>query len=390
MGLDILVCGGGMYVAGRGADGYDGTIMPALLEGRRQGLIGRIAIATTRPATAEAAAAATARLAQAMGVDGTVEVWPKDGPSAQAFLDAAASFRPHAAAVSVPDHLHAAVAAPLAEKGIHCLVVKPLAGTLSDARAMAEAAEAGGALGCVEFHKRLDDANLLLKSAIGDGRIGQPLYAVVEYSQRKTVPRDSFKSWAESSSIFQYLGVHYVDLLLWATGFTPISASAWGQKDYLSGLGIDTWDAMQVVVEWARPDGGRFVSTHITNWIDPDQSSAMSDQAINVVGTKGRFQSDQKHRGVQVVTDGQGTADINPYFSVSRRDDFGRLEFSGYGIRSVLQFCGDVAAIRAGERIVADFGSIRPTFRQGLISTAVIEAVHASIANGGRPKEIHL
>ena len=51
---------------------------------------------------------------------------------------------------------------------------------------------------------------------------------------------------------------------------------------------------MQLVVEWERKDGGQFVSTHITNWIDPDETSAMSDQKINVVGTKGRFQADQK------------------------------------------------------------------------------------------------
>ena len=51
---------------------------------------------------------------------------------------------------------------------------------------------------------------------------------------------------------------------------------------------------MQVVIEWERKDGGLFVSTHITNWIDPDETSAMSDQKINVVGTKGRFQADQK------------------------------------------------------------------------------------------------
>lgn len=52
---------------------------------------------------------------------------------------------------------------------------------------------------------------------------------------------------------------------------------------------------MQVVIEWERKDGGLFVSTHITNWIDPDETSAMSDQKINVVGTNGRFQADQKN-----------------------------------------------------------------------------------------------
>ena len=51
---------------------------------------------------------------------------------------------------------------------------------------------------------------------------------------------------------------------------------------------------MQVVIEWERKDRGLFVSTHITNWIDPDETSAMSDQKINVVGTKGRFRQTKK------------------------------------------------------------------------------------------------
>lgn len=389
MSIDVLVCGGGMYVVGRGARGYDGTIMPALLEARRQGLVDRIAIATTRAETAAEAAEATAALAGRMGVDGAVETWPRQGTSADAFLDAAGSFKPHAAIISVPDHLHAEVTAPLARAGIHCQVVKPMADTLENARVMADAAAAGGVLGVVEFHKRLDEANTMLRDTVRNGGIGQPLYAVVEYSQRKCVPRDVFRGWAEKSSIFQYLGVHYVDLLQWATGFQPIKVSAWGQKDYLAGIGIDTWDAMQVIVEWSRPDGGRFVSTHITNWIDPDGSSAMSDQKINVVGTAGRFQSDQKHRGVQVVTDAAGTADLNPYFSVARRQD-DHLSFSGYGINSILQFIRDVGDIQAGRRQPSDLARTRPTFEQCLVSTAVVEAAHSSLAAGGQPQEVRL
>ena len=46
--INILIIGGGMYVAGRGTDS-DGTIMPAVLEARRQGGIDQIAIATTSP-----------------------------------------------------------------------------------------------------------------------------------------------------------------------------------------------------------------------------------------------------------------------------------------------------------------------------------------------------
>ena len=56
--IDLLIVGDGMYVTGRGAPGYRGTILPAVFEARRAGLVGRVAIATTKPDSAAAAGAA--------------------------------------------------------------------------------------------------------------------------------------------------------------------------------------------------------------------------------------------------------------------------------------------------------------------------------------------
>ena len=124
---------------------------------------------------------------------------------------------------------------------------------------MTEAAIKTGVVAQVEFHKRLDESNLLLRDAVQSDKLGNLLYAVIEYSQQKRNPRDIFSSWAGETSIFQYLGVHYVDILQFVTSFHPLRVSAWGQKDYLKNLGLDTWDSMQVVVEWERKDGGEFV-----------------------------------------------------------------------------------------------------------------------------------
>jgi predicted dehydrogenase len=48
--------------------------------------------------------------------------------------------------VVVPTQFHAATAVPLLERGVPCLVEKPIAGTLADADAILAAAERGGAL----------------------------------------------------------------------------------------------------------------------------------------------------------------------------------------------------------------------------------------------------
>ena len=59
----------------------------------------------------------------------------------------------------------------------------------------------------------------------------------------------------------------------------------------------------------------KMVTQFSTSWIDPSTSSAMSDQKYTIIGTKGRIESNQKHRGVEVTTESEGIQSINPYFS---------------------------------------------------------------------------
>ena len=84
--------------------------------------------------------------------------------------------------------------------------------------------------GLVEFHKRLDHANLKIKDSIDSGLIGDLLYVHVEYSQRRSIPSEIFSKWVEGTNIFQYLGVHYVDIIYFVTGYLPKRLVATGQK----------------------------------------------------------------------------------------------------------------------------------------------------------------
>ena len=358
-------------------------------------LVSEISIATTKASSAFEACRKSAEIAQQMGLDCQLSAFPKEGVTQDSFLQAVEIFKPDAVIISVPDHLHASISITLIEKGLHCLVVKPMASNLDEARAMLVTAKKHQVVAQVEFHKRYDESNLLLYDTVRSGKLGDLLYAVIEYSQQKNLPRELFRAWVEKSSIFQYLGVHYVDLLYFVTGFLPKRVTAWGQKNYLQSLGIETWDAMQVVVEWEntqKPLTNHFVSTHITNWIDPDETSAISDQKINVVGTLGRFQADQKNRGLQTVIDSKGINDLNPYFCSSWTDPkTNNLTFQGYGIKSVMQFLQDVQLIKYGNGNLEDLSTSRPSFQSSLISSAVIDAAHQSLIDQeSTPVEIQI
>ena len=377
----VLVIGAGMYVGGRGAD-TDGTVLPTLISAQNQGLIGDILVAATVRDSIATLQVKLDELNARMGTQVKFKGYPSsNGRDAMAYRQALEDLpRPGCAIVVVPDHLHASITADVIRAGVNPLVVKPLTPTIEEALELIELANSHGIYGAVEFHKRYDESNLLLRQALADGRLGDIRYITVEYSQRRMM-RGVFGSWLDRTNIFQYLGVHYVDLIYFLTRARPIRALATGQPESRAPEGQPGSDSMQAVVEWDDPTGGgRFVSTIVASWIDPDSTSAMSDQKITVVGTEGRYQIDQKHRGAQLVTQQGGVNDVNPYFSQIYVGHNGTFDVHGYGPRCITQFLTDVKDLADGRVQRQELEAKRPSFQECLPSTAVIEAVNRSLS----------
>jgi len=383
--LEVLIIGTGMYVCGRGTDGY-GTILPSVMQAYRDGLVSRIVVAGTRESSIKFLNNQVEELRQQLGIDVAVEGYPKSGNDPEAYRKALTQLGPRSCViVAVPDHLHGPIARDMLEANQPVMIVKPLTPTVKEGQELCQLARAKNLYGVVEFHKRWDLANRKLHEVIKQKRLGVPLYALVEFSQRKRVPQEIFGSWVEQTNVFQYLGVHYVDLLAHVFKAIPQRAMAVGQYAYLKGCAKNTRDSIQAIVEWDIPGSDTpFVSTFLVNWVDPNASSAMSYQSIKVVGTKGRYESDQKCRGQQLVTDDCGIEDINPYFTQSYSyGTEGRKEYLGYGIESIRTFLEDVRRLQENAVTLEELECIRPTFQQALISIAVAEAVEQSLKCSG-------
>jgi len=376
-----------MYVCGRGTETF-GTIIPSLNESNKSGALGKIFIAGRSISGIRAAKKKIASLNKAMGTAPDLSFYAdvKNGP--KGYIRAIQEMpRPACAIIAVPDNIHKDVAEAALLNGMHVLVVKPFVETVKDAKDLEKTRKEQGLYGAVEFHKRYDDANLKLRDAISQGAIGDPLYFLAEFSQRKSMPEKVFRRWAASTNIFQYLGIHYVDMVHFVTKAKPVRAMATGQSYWLRSKGIDTYDAVEAVTEWKLENGKRFVSHILTNWIDPEKTSAMSDQKIKVIGTKGRFESDQKARGVTMITDKNGIEEINPYFC-SQYGPYGNVRFRGYGIDSIKTFLNDSIAIEYGSKTIEELERERPTFNNSLIPTMVLEAVNTSLKCNGKWVEI--
>lgn len=386
--LHILVIGTGMYTCGRGTETY-GTVMPAVFEWKRKNRAGELYIAGTGPESIAIAKRKISGLQEIMKVKPLIRCFPEgDRPDPDSYKEAICQIpKPACAIIATPDHLHREMAGQTIEAGFHTLVVKPLAPTVKEVFELIALQERHQTYCAVDFHKRFDYANLKLKDALSRGLIGDPLYVVVEYSQRKNVPSVQFRKWVEKTTIFQYLGIHYIDIVYFATEATPVRVMAIGQKNWLYAQGIDTYDSVQGAIEWQLPSGRRFSQTILTNWIDPESTSALSEQSIKVIGTKGRFESDQKRRGVTMVTDGKGIEEVNPYFTSSYPTG-DRVTFHGYGVDSIETFLKDVAEIEEGTTRIEDLEKKRATFKQSVLPIAILEGIHKSLQKNGEWIEI--
>lgn len=382
--INILVVGAGMYVCGRETN-ENGTIMPAILEWAKKNSLGDVYIAATSPKSVHVAKRKIDQLQRRMNITVSLKYFPQGKIRDEGCYKEALQRIPKPAVciVAVPDNLHKDIAAASMRGGLHTLVVKPLAPTLREVHQLINIQREKGVYGAVEFHKRFDHANIKLKDVISQGLIGKPLYFLVEFSQRKNIPTEIFKKWVEKTNVFQYLGIHYVDIVYFATGALPRRVMAIGQKNWLRSRGIDAYDSIHGLVEWELPSGGKFSSHIATNWIDPESTSAMSDQMIKVIGTEGRFESDQKKRGITIVTDNKGTEVPNPYFCCAYGRE-GEISYRGYGIESVQRFLSDVVEIEAGRLRIDELEDKRPTFKQSIVPTAVLEGINKSLKNNGK------
>lgn len=383
MKINILVIGMGMYVCGRGTEGF-GTILPSIFEWKRKkrNILGKTHFVGTSSNSANILIKKIKILEKKSGINLDYETHPKNKKiDKKAFIKVLKQKNEiNCAIIAVPDFLHYSIAKECLLAGLHILLVKPFTTNYLEGKKLISLAKSRGLYGVVDFHKRWDKANLLFKKIYFEKKLGEILYSIVEYSQKKFIPTDIFKNWSDQTNILQYLGVHYIDLIYFITSAKPVRVMTIGQKKFLIRNNLNTYDSIQCVIEWQIKPGNNFIQVIHCNWIDPNTSSSVSDQKIKFIGTFGRYESDQKDRGIKITTDDLGIEHINPDFCQSYLDNEHNEIWSGYGIDSICTFIDDVYGLKKNYFTINDLKKLRrPTFSESLISTAVLEAANKSL-----------
>jgi predicted dehydrogenase len=139
--------------------------------------------------------------------------------------------------VCTPHPLHAEPVLRAAEAGVHALVEKPLAATLTDCDAMLAAARRAGTLLGVVSQRRLYEPVRRMKAAIDDGKIGTPILGVFQmYSWRDRAYYES-DPWrgrwdTEGGGVLVNQSPHMLDLLRWFLGDIDEISGCWANLNH--------------------------------------------------------------------------------------------------------------------------------------------------------------
>ena len=134
--------------------------------------------------------------------------------------------------------------------GQHVCAVKPMVHSYRQAVEIREEARRRNLLVAVEYHKRFDDRNLIARRAYREGRFGEFRLGAACLFEKWYYRESNFQNWmtADRSDAFSYVGCHYVDLVAFITGLTPVSVSVYGILDrFPNGAEGYLWSDARVV-----------------------------------------------------------------------------------------------------------------------------------------------
>jgi predicted dehydrogenase len=311
-------------------------------------------------------------------------------------------------AIATPNHLHAPIALAAIEQGKAVYCEKPLALSLAEADAMAEAAARHGARTFVAFNNLFAPSTQLAGKLIARGDIGVPRQFIGSFDQGFFADPDLPASWRTRSAeagtgALGDLGSHVISIAQYLVG--PIASAAalddivFGDRPLPSrGSGyhatadggsvrqaVENDDSVQALVKF---EGGAFGSIGASRVA----SGRVFGIQWEIRGTRGTLYVENERSNelhlfrMDEPRDDRGFKTIlcGAQFDEFRRGFFG-FDYGGGGIGyfdvKVLEVRGMLLSLRNGGEWFCDF-------RFGRDNQAAVDAIRASAAAGGAMRPV--
>ena len=202
-----------------------------------------------------------------------------------------------AVAVATPDHLHRDPVTSALNAGKHVLVEKPLATSLSDARALVDLARRHGLVLQVNYSQRWVPEYLWIKQQIMSGAIGKPRLVLSSKQDTVFVPTRMI-NWAAHTSPIWFMSSHDIDLITWFLEDRVTSVNARETRGVLDGLGVAVHDGVDALIAFA---GGATLNLH-SSWIHPESYPTIVVDRMTIVGDAGVIEFYSRGRQIECYT----------------------------------------------------------------------------------------
>ncbi|MEN6561784.1 MAG: Gfo/Idh/MocA family oxidoreductase [Acidobacteriota bacterium] len=279
------------------------------------------------------------------------------------------SERLDAVGVATPDNFHKAPVVDSLLAGCHVYVEKPLTTSQAEAEEICRVVQKTRKKLQVDFNHRWLSPYHKVKELVASGDLGEPMIGFARKNNPISVPTKMIRSWSARTTPAWFLSCHDIDLMTWWFDADPVEAYARGIKKVLVQEGFDTYDGIQSVVTY---EGGKF-ATYEAVWIYPETSPYMPDSYMELIGSKGTLQIDRQAEAVDAM--------LQEKFSCPRT-------FLNYKVFDEWQGAFP-AAIRGFIYAIEHDTEPHVNAREGVRSTAVLEAIHRSLASG-KPEKIKI
>jgi len=299
--------------------------------------------------------------------------------------------------VSTPGDSHASIAIAAASEGKHVFCEKPLANTLSEARAMAEAVKKNGVVGMVNFNYRRVPAVQLAKRLIQDGRIGKIYHWRAVYLQDWIMDPNFPLVWRLQKDIagagtLGDLGAHSIDLARMLVGeiseVTGMTETFIKKRPLLAGttggLGaaasaemgeVTVDDAALFMTRFANGAVGTFEATRFAN-------GRRNYNSFEINGSKGSIVFNLERMNELQVLFNDDAADVQGFRTILVSEGVHPYMSAWWPAGHIIgwehTFTHGVYDLING---IAKNVSPEPTFDDGVRCQAVLDAIETSASN---------
>lgn len=192
-----------------------------------------------------------------------------------------------AVSVCTPEEAHLAPALAVIRAGKHLLVEKPIATTLDDARQIVEAARAADVFLMPGHILRFETRHALVHDRIAAGELGE----IVSIAARRNRPKWLAKTYLRAQGVLG-ASIHDLDLLLWYTGDRVTRVRA---------VQRNTGSYPNPDATWALLEFRKGAVAYVENlWLNPDAGGIVTDDAMQVTGTRGIAHIDFVNAGLSL------------------------------------------------------------------------------------------